>query len=74
MPPKITDGTVPSSLAATPLSKAPSSLEEPMKRLFTAETRPIISWGVNVWTSVLRSTTETASSDPPSTRMAADSQ
>ena len=74
MPPRTTEGTVPRILAATPLSKAPSSFEDPMKRLFTAETRPIISCGVKVWTSVLRSTTETASSAPPATRIDAESQ
>src|SRR5205823_9104944 len=40
IPPKMTEGAVPINLAATPDSKAPISLEEPMKIPFTAETRP----------------------------------
>ena len=39
-PPSTTDGTVPRSLAATPDSNAPISLELPMKMALTEETRP----------------------------------
>ncbi|MEY4541804.1 MAG: hypothetical protein RLZZ306_3561, partial [Bacteroidota bacterium] len=46
VPPKITDGTVPINLAASPDSKAPNSLEELTKMPFTDETRPRISSGV----------------------------
>ena len=42
VPPKSTAGIVPSNLAATPDSKSPISLDEPMNMEFTAETRPRI--------------------------------
>ena len=45
-PPKITEGTVPKSLAAVPDSKAPISFDEPINIEFTAETRPRIWSGV----------------------------
>jgi hypothetical protein len=44
-PPKITEGTSPISLAATPDSNEPISLEDPMKMLFTEATLPRISSG-----------------------------
>ena len=45
-PPKTTAGTVPINFAARPLSKAPSSLEEPIKIEFTEATHPLTSSGV----------------------------
>ena len=45
-PPSTTDVTVPNNRAATPDSKAPSSLEEPMKIAFTDETLPSRCSGV----------------------------
>ena len=45
-PPNTTLVTVPISLAAAPLSNPPISLLEPMKMLFTAETRPFMYSGV----------------------------
>lgn len=45
-PPNITEGTVPRSFAATPLSNWPSSLDELMNILFTAITLPRSSSGV----------------------------
>src|SRR3954470_19209574 len=56
-PPKITEGTVPRSFAATPDSKEPISFEEPMKIWFTAETRPSRGSGVRRVSSVERITT-----------------
>lgn len=50
-PPATTDTTAPNHAATTPLSKAPSSLDAPMKRLLTADTRPRSSSGVHIWTS-----------------------
>ena len=46
--PKTTEGIKPRSFAATPLSKEPSSLEEPINTLLTADTLPRISSGVNI--------------------------
>ncbi len=53
-PPTTTDGTVPSSRAATPDSNAPSSFDEPMKIWFTADTRPSIPDGTITCISVAR--------------------
>jgi LmbE family N-acetylglucosaminyl deacetylase len=50
-PPATTDTTAPNHAATTPLSKAPSSLDAPMNRLLTADTRPRNSSGVHIWTS-----------------------
>ena len=44
----MTEGTTPSNLAATPDSKDPISLDDPINMLFTAETRPFIFSGVRV--------------------------
>ena len=73
-PPKITDGTAPSRLAATPDSKAPISLDEPMKIWFTAETRPSISGGRIACSSVLRINTLTMSAAPLTASSTSDSQ
>ena len=64
IPPSTTDGTVPSSLAATPDSNAPISLELPMKMALTDETRPSRCSGVSTWSSVLRTTTLTGVHHP----------
>ena len=53
-PPTTTEETVPSSLAATPDSKAPISFDDPMKIWLTAETRPSIPDGTSTCISVLR--------------------
>ena len=45
-PPKTTAGTVPINLAVKPLSKAPNSLDEPIKIELTEATRPLTSSGV----------------------------
>ena len=42
----------PATLATSPDSKLPNSLEAPINRLFTADTRPRISSGVSTCTSV----------------------
>src|SRR5688572_3679451 len=63
-PPKITDGTVPITDAATPLSNCPSSLDELTKMELTAETRPRISSGTNNCTMVPRMMTLTPSNKP----------
>jgi hypothetical protein len=60
-PPSTTAGAVPRSCPATPDSKAPSSLEAPMKTFSTASTRPRMSGGVTRGTSVARMNTLTAS-------------
>ena len=54
LPPNITDGTVPKSLAAVPDSNAPISFDEPINIEFTADTRPRILSGVNNCIMVLR--------------------
>ena len=53
-PPPTTAGTVPKMLAATPLSKAPSSFEAPMNTQFTDATRPRIRSGDRTRRIVLR--------------------
>src|SRR5215831_5771298 len=63
-PPKITDGTVPSSRAATPDSNAPSSFDEPTKIEFTDDTRPSMCDGVSTCSSVDRTSTLTLSAIP----------
>src|SRR5439155_9886760 len=63
-PPSTTAGTVPSSLAVTPDSNAPSSFDEPMKIEFTEETRPSSCGGVSVCNSVPRINTLTLSATP----------
>ena len=45
-PPKTTAGTVPINLAVKPLSKAPNSLDEPIKIELTEATLPLTSSGV----------------------------
>ena len=70
MPPKITDGTKPNKRAAKPDSKAPSSLDEPIKMPLIAETRPRMASGVASCKIVVRMTTETPSKTPESTSMA----
>ena len=63
-PPKTTAVTVPISLAVKPLSKAPSSLEEPVNILSTEETLPRIASGVFNCIMVWRITIETPSVTP----------
>ncbi len=55
-------------------SNSPSSLEVPMKRLFTAETRPRFSSGVSNCTSVCRITTLILSTTPQRNSIRNDSQ
>src|SRR5260221_465218 len=54
----------PNKCWVTPDSKPPSSLDVPMKRLFTADTRPRFSSGVSSCTSVCRTMTLTLSTKP----------
>src|SRR6516162_5013448 len=54
----------PNIWATKPDSNPPSSLEVPMKRLLTAETRPRFSSGVSNCTNVWRTTTLTLSTTP----------
>src|SRR5688572_12927589 len=63
-PPKIADGTVPMTDAATPLSNCPSSFDELTKMELTEETRPRISSGTNNCTIVPRIITLTPSNSP----------
>src|SRR5207248_881497 len=74
MPPETTEKTGPKYWATNPDSKPPSSLEVPMKRLFTAETRPRFSSGVSNCTRVWRTTTLTLSTKPQIKSMAKESQ
>ena len=60
-PPSTTAGTAPISAAATPDSKAPSSLEAPMKTRSTAPTRPRREGAVRSGASVPRIDIETMS-------------
>jgi hypothetical protein len=46
LPPKITDGINPSNFAVNPDSNDPNSFDDPIKMLFTEDTRPRISLGV----------------------------
>lgn len=73
-PPKITDGTTPINLAARPDSNAPSSFDDPMNMLFTAETLPFMFSGVSVWINVPRIITLTQSKTPLSIRNSMDNQ
>ena len=72
-PPKITDGTSPSSFAARPDSNAPSSFDEPMKMPLIADTRPRMASGVASCRIVERITTDTPSHRPDANSNAADS-
>ena len=63
-PPKITAGTVPINFAVAPLSKAPSSLDEPTKIEFTEATLPLNSSGVFNCKMVWRIIIETPSVSP----------
>lgn len=64
MPPKKAAGTGPMSLAASPDSKAPSSLEELMKIILMAEMRPRMSSCEQSWMAVDRMTALTPSKAP----------
>src|SRR6185503_20877963 len=63
-PPKMAEGTVPMTDAATPLSNCPSSFDELTKMELTAEIRPRISSGTNNCTMVPRMMTLTPSKRP----------
>ncbi len=71
-PPKITDGINPSSFAATPDSKEPISLDDPIKIAFTEATRPRISSGVISCIAVDLIITLMLSNIPLSMRRASD--
>src|SRR4026208_1294585 len=73
-PPNMTEGTVPSNDAATPLSNWPSSLEELMNMELTDETLPRISSGTNNCTIVPLITTLTPSNMPLASKAAKLSQ
>ena len=73
-PPKTTAVTVPNSLAANPLSKAPNSLEEPTKIELTEATRPRILSGVFNCNMVCLMIMETPSTAPLKNKAATDSQ
>ena len=64
LPPKMTEGIVPISLAVAPDSNAPISLEELIKIPFTADTLPRISSGVSICKMVERIITLTLSKAP----------
>ena len=64
MPPTTAAGAAPIRLATRPLSKLPSWFEAPTKIDDTALTRPRISSGVAICTSVCRTTTITMSQPP----------
>src|ERR1700722_554751 len=63
-PPKTTDATVPISLAMTPDSNSPISLDDPTKIELTDATRPFMWSGVTIWNMVQRTKTLTASNPP----------
>ena len=65
-----TERTVPSRVAATPLSKAPNSFDEPMKTVLTAATRPRIASGANSRVMARRTTTLMPSHMPATTSIA----
>src|SRR3954447_5833436 len=67
MPPATTAGTAPNHAAVTPDSNCPTSLDAPMKTMLTALTRPRISSGVDICTSVWRTITLTISQAPNNT-------
>src|SRR5215831_15359068 len=64
MPPETTEKMGPNQWATKPDSNPPSSLDVPIKRLLTAETRPRFSSGVSNCTKVWRTTTLTLSVAP----------
>ena len=64
LPPKTTAVTVPINFAVSPLSKAPSSLDDPTNMEFTEETLPRISSGVLSWRIVCLITIDTPSVTP----------
>ena len=72
-PPATTAGTAPSSEAATPDSKAPSSFEALMKTDSTAVTRPRSSLGAATTAIVLRMFTLTMSTPPATARATTES-
>ena len=72
LPPKITDGTVPNSLAAVPDSNAPISFDEPINIEFTADTLPRIWSGVKSWMIVPRIITLMLSKAPSVKRKTRD--
>ena len=69
----MTLGTTPRSVAATPLSKAPSSLEAPMKTWFTEAMRPRMASGDSTRTMTMRMTTLTPSARPATKSAAIES-
>ena len=69
-----TAGTAPSSAAAAPDSKAPSSFDAPMNTPSTADTRPSTSFGVANVTVVWRMFIEYMSTNPLTASASADSQ
>src|SRR3954464_12852424 len=73
-PPDTTENTGPRYWLTIPDSNPPSSLEVPMNKLFTAETRPRISSGVSNCTNVCRTMTLTLSANPQINSIASDNQ
>ena len=73
-PPNTTAGTVPISLAVAPLSKAPSSFEEPTNIEFTEATLPLNSSGVFSCKIVWRIIIETPSVNPYINKAKTESQ
>src|SRR5581483_10140001 len=74
IPPDTTETTGPNQCATVPDSNPPSSLEVPMNRLLTAETRPRFSSGVSNCTNVWRTTTLTLSTAPQTKSIANENQ
>src|SRR3712207_6544697 len=74
MLPLTTETTGPNQCATNPDSRPPNSLEDPIKTLLTAETRPRIWSGVRSCTSVCRITTLMLSNAPVKNSMANESQ
>ena len=74
VPPKTTEVTVPINFAVKPLSKAPSSLEDPTKIEFTAATLPRMWSGVFNCKIVWRITTEIPSTTPLKNNAITESQ
>src|SRR4051812_23036990 len=73
-PPETTEKTGETSQATKPDSNPPNSLEVPMKRLLTAETRPRFASGVSNWTSVWRTTTLMLSKAPQTNSIEKENQ